>query len=170
MVMPLCVCLGSGQWWWYHSLTPVRKCATADRTSCVLSLDACLGRSNVDRNSSLSKYCAVHKYVWCYQTLCNELCHVVCNALKCSQLSVSPFHIHTCEFHKDSICTWCPLALNDLKLPWSVRIHYSVASQICIWLGISGMMLWTTRSVGEISQARCHFFRVVDFLITLACL
>ncbi len=61
-------------------------------------------------------YCAVHKYV---RTLCDELCHAGCNALgKCAQLSVSPFHIHIYEFHKDSVLSmpWCPLALNDLKL------------------------------------------------------
>ncbi len=44
-------------------------------------------------------YCAVHKYVRCYQTLCDELCHVGCYTLKCAQLSVNPCRIHTCEFH-----------------------------------------------------------------------
>ncbi len=35
----------------YHSLTPLRKCATADLTSWMVSEDECLGCSNVDRNS-----------------------------------------------------------------------------------------------------------------------
>ncbi len=47
--MPQCVCLDSGQ---SHSLN-IKKCMTANLTLCMVSVDNC---SNVNRNSSLSKY------------------------------------------------------------------------------------------------------------------
>ncbi len=85
----LCMCFDSGQWWWwYHSLTPFIY---------MVSVDECLRCSNVERNcfSSYMMYCAVHKYTQCDQRLCDELCHVGCNAVKCAKYCLCVLIIFT---------------------------------------------------------------------------
>ncbi len=63
------------------SLPPLRKYVTADLTSWMVFTEECLGSSNVDRNSSLSKYC-----VLCCAYIYSMLSNIVQRAASYSML------------------------------------------------------------------------------------
>ncbi len=175
LVMPLCVCLGSGQWWWYHSLTPLRKCATVDLTSCVVSVDECLApvKFRVQQYGQEQFSLQTWSIVLCINMfdVINHCRRPLMQCIKMYSIVCESFsHSHMWMSQRFSLC------MVSLSLEWpeialiSRDSSFLGKSDLYLTVGISAMMLWTTYPVGEISQTRCHIFQVVDFIITLACL